>query len=402
MPSQPDELHPQLKLLAERIGIEKNANKNGDIELLINQLNTVIQRHVERAENSEYRLRQIVHQVVEAMPVGMLITNDGGKIEAANPACKTMFRCEYAALVGHTLPDFFLSEHEIGNQEFLAAQIGQSQPLEVTAQRPDGGMFPADVLIRSFSLNPSLPKLLVVVEDVTARHEVERMKEEFVSMISHDLRTPLTSIQCFLNMLGEGMYDENMKTMKEKARGIEGDATRLIHMISNLLDVQKMEAGRLQMFLDIVPCHDIITRSVQSVEALSVKRKVPITVGNCDKSLHVRADCDYTIQVLVNFLSNAIKFSPTGAPIELTVQTQESFAKIMVSDRGPGISAEFKERMFNRFEQAQVSDARVKGGTGLGLAICKAIIEEHGGEIGVESDHGSGSTFWFTLPRVII
>jgi signal transduction histidine kinase len=227
------------------------------------------------------------------------------------------------------------------------------------------------------------------------------MREDFVSMLSHDLRTPITSIQAFMTMLAEGLYDENLSGMKKKATNIERESDRLVGIINALLNVYKMEAGKLELFIDIVPCISIVDRSLQSVTGLTEKKKITITVdskGISESDTHVRVDADYAVQVLVNLLSNSIKFSPPAEVIKITLETLDPFVKFSVTDRGPGIPAEFKTRLFNRFEQARISDARVKGGTGLGLAFARTIIDQCGGEIGVESEEGQGSTFWFTLP----
>jgi signal transduction histidine kinase len=173
-------------------------------------------------------------------------------------------------------------------------------------------------------------------------------------------------------------------------------------MINSLLDIDKLEAGKLDMFFDIVPSRDIVQASYQSVMSLAEQRRINVFVPHIDRKVHVRADKDFVVQVLVNLLSNAIKFSPKDSIVKIECQADDDFVKLSVSDQGPGIPDEFRKRMFNRFEQAQMSDARVKGGSGLGLASARAIVEQHGGKIGVDSTEGQGSTFWFTLPRVIL
>jgi PAS domain S-box-containing protein len=344
--------------------------------------------------------RKLVRTVFEAMPLGLIIVSDGGAIEATNPFCLLMFNCDFSDLVDLNIKDLFVCPQ---NPELLQSltRANPKEKYEVMALKNDGEGFPAEISLRPFTADVSL-KFLIVVEDITARHEMERMKQEFISMISHDLRSPLTSIQCFLNTVSAGLFDDKMPQLKEKTSHAEEETTRLINMINSLLDIDKMEAGRLELFIDVVPCRDLIRSALQSVEALAQKRAVRLQADDPPREIHVSADTDMVVRVLVNLLSNAIKFSPADEEVVIKVSVADSFVTLSVTDHGPGIPEHFRQRMFNRFEQAAISDARVKGGTGLGLAISRAIVEQHKGTIGVNSKEGSGSTFWFTLPRVQI
>jgi PAS domain S-box-containing protein len=331
------------------------------------------------------------------IPVGLLITTKSGAIETASPACLELFNCSYENLISRKLGELFLLE---GATTDDLLNTGHKQR-EVTARRYDGSQFPAAIKVASFA-SSTVPGLLVAIEDVSAKHELERMKQEFVSMITHDLRTPLTSVQCFLNLITEGVFDQREQLLKTKAAGMEGETSRLIKMISSLLNLHKLEAGRLQLTQEVVMVKRIVARSLQSITALAESRNVPLEVMHIKDNILVSADSDYTVQVLVNLLSNALKFSPEGSPVTISVAATDQFIKIMVIDKGRGIPKDFQSRLFNRFEQAQMSDARVHGGSGLGLAISKAIIEEQGGSIGVESEPGKGCIFWFTLVRETI
>jgi signal transduction histidine kinase len=385
MKRTPDQLISNLKALIKRASEAAPNWQNNGLNEAIDELDLHLKRTSDHLDNSKQRMQTLI----AALPVGLLITTEAAVIEAANPAAVTLFRCTYTDLVGRRLEEIFTASQTLSPD----SDINKGQPVQCRAMRADGTLFPVDILIRSFaSLNQDL--WLVLVEDVTARHEIERMKEEFVSMVSHDLRAPLTSIQCFLELIAVGNYDNRLTDMKEKARGIDDDARRLIQMVNNLLDMQKMEAGRLDMYFDVIPCGQIVKPSVVSVQSLADKQNVRIVVGDFDPLLHVRADCDYIVQVLVNFLSNAIKFSAEGDAVTVTVTDDgHSAIKVSVRDCGPGFSAEFAGRIFNRFEQARVSDARLKGGTGLGLAISKSIVEQHGGTIGADSEEGKGKHF---------
>lgn len=357
----------------------------------LEELKAQLEKSTERLHNSESRIRTLI----ETIPVGLLIASQEGIVESGSPVCLHLFNCTYADLHGRSLGDLFHFEGKL--DEFLST-IDSNQTKEFMARRRDGSEFSAAIKVSSFA-SFSTPGLLVVVEDVSAKHELEKLKQEFLSMMAHDLRTPLTSIKCFLELVSEGVYDGRIDELKRRSSGIGNDTTRLINMISSLLNLHKLEAGRLQLSIEVVPVSEIIFRSMQSLASWAESRNIPLDVPTPKPNLLVSADGDYTVQVLVNLLSNAIKFSPKGSPVSITHEAHDDFVKIKVIDKGRGIPKEVQARLFNRFEQARLSDARVEGGSGLGLAISKAIVEEQGGSIGVNSEPGQGCEFWFTLRR---
>jgi signal transduction histidine kinase len=237
---------------------------------------------------------------------------------------------------------------------------------------------------------------LVLVMDVTERHVVEQLKQEFISMVSHELRSPLNSVLGFLEMLPEGIYGELNSTGQEKVSVAERNVNRLIRLINDLLEIDRTEAGRLSMEISDIPIKPLIDRSVDAVKALADKENITIQVSDSDTI--VTADGDRIVQVIVNLLSNAIKYSPAGGKIEVSTLAQEDWLEVRVKDEGRGIPEKYKGLIFEKFQQVDSSDWRQKGGTGLGLAISKAIVDQLNGSIGVESEEGKGSTFWFRLP----
>ena len=209
----------------------------------------------------------------------------------------------------------------------------------------------------------------------------------------------MTSIQALLTLLEAGILGELPDKSKHRIRGAEADVERLIKLINELLDIEKMESGRLDMLFANTQIGDVLARSVNSVRAMAEKRNV-LVVAPEDINATIVADGDRLVQVLVNLLSNAVKFSPDGGRITVTCLPVKDGVEFRVADQGRGIPAEFIDSVFDRYKQVEINDARQKGGTGLGLAICKAIIEQHGGKIGVTSQEGRGSTFWFRVPQV--
>jgi signal transduction histidine kinase len=226
--------------------------------------------------------------------------------------------------------------------------------------------------------------------------EVEEMKQQFVAMVSHDLRTPLTSVCGFLEMLRQGAYGDLSSQGSQRTQLAERNIQRLIALINDLLDMEKLESGQLELIQELIPLEPVITRSLDAVRVFAEQHKVQLVADPVDYIVY--GDTNRLIQVLVNLVSNAVKFSPPDSAVTVAAVPIDDFIEVRIIDKGRGVPAAYREVIFERFRQVKATDATQKGGTGLGLAICKAIVEQHGGKIGVESEEGKGSTFWFRVP----
>jgi CheY-like chemotaxis protein/anti-sigma regulatory factor (Ser/Thr protein kinase) len=262
--------------------------------------------------------------------------------------------------------------------------------------RKDGSCFPVSYTSTPLVDGDAITGAVVVFRDITTRREVERIKDEFISVVSHELRTPLTSIRASLGLLESGA----LGTLPEEGRRMVEIAVRnsdrLGALINDILDLERLEAGKIQLNLEEVPLAAVVERSLESVRGFAEQQG--ITFAAPPTEARVVADADRLVQVLVNLLSNAVKFSPPSGTVDVEVAESDGHAEVCVRDQGRGVPAHRREALFERFEQVESSDSRQKGGTGLGLAICKAIVEQHGGKIGVRSEPGRGSTFWFRIP----
>ena len=234
------------------------------------------------------------------------------------------------------------------------------------------------------------------MRDITERKEVEERVKDFYSMVSHELRTPLASIRTALGLM-ESFTDELSDKTRPVVKIAATEADRLMRLINDILDMRKIEAGKLELALDAHDIAKLVSRAVVSIDSLAQQAKVTIK-ENLVPDLDVYCDGDRILQVLSNILANAIKYSPS--PGEVTVSCEKSGAscKISVRDLGPGVAKNQAHKLFGRFEQLRSKDGKQRAGSGLGLAIAKAIVEQHGGEIGVELPDGGGSIFWFSLP----
>ena len=249
---------------------------------------------------------------------------------------------------------------------------------------------------------PEGPFFSIFAHDISGRKQVERMKNEFVSTVSHELRTPLTSISASLALLADGMAGE----LPADAQGLVGIANasseRLVRLIGDVLDLQRMDAGRMESSREVQPVLPVAQGAVASMAGLAARAGVALAceAGPGAAALRASIDRDRIVQVLANLLSNAVKFSEAGTTVTTRVDGGGGGVRLAVTDQGSGIPEAFRERVFQRFAQADGTKSRRSGGTGLGLSICKAIVEAHGGTIRFDSVAGQGTTFVVELPAV--
>lgn len=258
---------------------------------------------------------------------------------------------------------------------------GREFPAEVTAWTTDDGAQ------RVFSCT---------IRDVSERHAAERVKDEFISVVGHELRTPLTSIHGALGLLRAGLLGELNPRGQQMVDIAAHNTDRLVRLINDILDIERLNSGEVALELQSCDVAVLAERSMEVMRSMADGAGVRLTL-DARPAVH-SVDPDRIEQTMTNLLSNAIKFSPAGAEVRLLVRAEAAGLSIQVRDQGRGIPAEDLERIFDRFQQVDGSDAREKGGTGLGLAICRTIAEQHGGRIWAESGPAGGATLTLTLP----
>jgi len=340
-----------------------------------------------------------VRLVVESLPVGLLIIDPKGLVEFANASCQALCGFNRSALVGKHIAALF----DQGEKEakFVADLILETQ--KRAWQRNlichDKATVAVEVSTTKF-LGTMGERFLVMLVDMTERNEIERMRQEFLSMVSHDLRSPLSSVQGCLELLATGICGELNEKGQKKLAAADRNIGQLITMITDLLDVERAKSGRLLIFPGEV---ELVTLVEQSLDTVRMQADaVGINLQSQVQDIFIVADGERLSQVLINLLSNAIKFSPAGSSVVVSSRTLAEWVEVRVTDKGRGIASEYHSKIFDRFQQVSASDAGYKGGTGLGLAICKAIIAQHGGTIGVDSEVGKGSSFWFRIPVRVV
>jgi PAS domain S-box-containing protein len=350
-------------------------------------------RAEEELRASEARVRQII----DSMPVGLFIIDDDGIVEMVNPAALELFRYSADELIDRHIMGVFPTVKSAQPYAFMDALFEDAlgRITEREGVRKDGTTFMMELSLKAYLAREGR-RYLTIVLDVTKRHEIDQLKQSFFAMVSHDLRSPLTSIEAFLMMLLEGVYGQVSPEATNAATHADRSARRLLDLVNDLLDLDKLESGRFDMEFADIAISSVIEHSLDAVRTIAEKQGNVVETPVNDEMVH--ADGDRLVQVLVNLLGNAIKYSPQGAPIVISVNRSAESVEVRVTDKGRGVPAHLRQSIFERFKQVDVQDRKQKGGSGLGLAIAKALIEQHGGSIGVDSKEGEGSSFWFRVP----
>lgn len=350
-----------------------------------------------RAEEALRASEARIHALLDNMLGGLFMADPRGILELVNPAAEKMFGYTSAELVGKYMGTVLSLPPGTDPHVFLREVLGKSlgKVTELEGKRKNGEIFPFELSLFQVD-TPEGRRFAGSIVDVTERREVDRLKREFVSSISHELRTPLTSIRGSLGLLAGGALGALPQEAAEIVAVAERNVVRIIGLINDILDLERLEGGRLEMEFESIESSPIVTHALEAVQSFADQAGISLVAEPA--SVRVRADADRLVQVLVNLLSNAVKFSLAGGTVTVRVVPGPSMAEFQVEDRGRGVPPALREAIFERYRQAEASDSRRKGGVGLGLAICKATVEQHGGSIGVRDAEGAGSTFWFRIP----
>ena len=350
--------------------------------------------------NSEARIRAIVDTVID----GIVTINSQGLIQTFNPAAQKIFGYTTEEVTGRNvsmlMPQPYADAHDTYMNNYLTTGnkkiIGIGR--EVTGLRKDGSTFPMELAVSEMMVDDQR-MFTGIVRDITERKRLDKMKNEFISTVSHELRTPLTSIRGALNLVLGKAGDSLSGKPKRMLEMAERNSERLTLLINDILDLEKIQSGQLVFNFKPLDLVALTKRALDENEGYARTHSVKL-VMNCElEQAPVYADENRLLQVYANLISNAIKYSPTDGTVEVILNEHDNCYRVTVKDHGSGIPEEFRNRIFQRFAQADSSDTREKGGTGLGLSITKAIVERHEGNIGYETKTGKGTQFYFDLRR---
>ena len=345
--------------------------------------------------DSERQMRLLTN----AVPAVITYQDSEQRIQYCNMAMARMVGMRPESVVGHSLREIFGEDAYSRIRPFvLRALAGEQVQYERTHVSPRGPVDLSVTYVPRHNQQGAVEGFYGLATDISELKRLDRMKSEFVSTVSHELRTPLTSIRGSLGVLAGGVAG----TLPEKARQFieiaKNNCERLIRLINDILDVEKIESGKMTFELRVVDLMELVGQVVAANEGFAAQHNVRLQISAAPPGARVHADGDRLAQVLTNLVSNACKFSPAGSAVDISVSVEGERVRVGVVDHGPGIAEAFQKRIFQKFSQADSSDIRQKGGTGLGLSISKAIVEGLGGSMGFETEAGKGTTFHFELP----
>ena len=351
-------------------------------------------------EREDY-LRALLDNVLDAI----ITIDQQGYIETFNHAAERMFGFSYLEVSGHRItllmPEPQHSMRARNLTHFLKTDINAllGKELELRAMRSNGECFAVELAVSQIS-HQGERRFIAVIRDIDERKRIARMKDEFVATVSHELRTPLTAIAGSLGLINGGALGEVPAAMQQMLQIAQDNSGRLNLLINDLLDMDKLVAGKMTFDLREYPLQSLLKQAVEENQPYASRFQVQLNLQTSSEALRVAVDKLRLAQVLANLLSNAAKFSPVGGRVDIDVQPHGEYVRVNVRDYGQGVPESFHSRIFSKFSQADATDTRQKGGTGLGLSISKEIIERMGGRMGFDSAAGKGATFWFELTNL--
>ncbi len=365
------------------------------------------QRHIaEQLQYSEQKLRSLV----ESNIFGVVVVDIDGRFYEANDRFVQMIGYSKEELLSGaiTWQQLNLPEYQEVTAQAVGAVLstGAMHPYEKEHLHKDGSRAP--ILIAGAMIDQERELVLMVILDISERKEIERRKQEFLSMVSHELRTPLTSIMGLIELAlmqielhsrslppeAEGLLKQIEKTLKRADGQVEVE-TRLVE---ELLEVSRLELHKFELVLQRENLVTIVQETVANQQQAARARQIELVLPP-EELVPMLADACRIGQVLTNYLTNALKYAPVDQPVSVCLKVEASSARVSVCDQGPGLTEEQQQRVWERFYQVAAPGQRGPDrGLGLGLAIARAIVEQHQGQVGVQSAPGHGSTFWFTLP----
>jgi PAS domain S-box-containing protein len=328
---------------------------------------------------------------------GILSIDSGGFIGSANPAAERLFGRSRSELQSKSVYDITAADYFEQTKQAFADVSGASEPQTIESRivRQDGST--CDVLW-SLSWSADQQSVIAIAHDISQRKQLEKLKGQFLQVVSQDMRTPLAAIAATTEMIGQGSLGELPEKALKQLEVVSRNCNRLLTLINDLVDIEKLDSGNIKLTVATVSAASVLHRTAEALTQIAMQKEINVIVEAAPELL-VEADGDRLVQVGVNLLSNAIKFSDQGGTVYLRAAAAAGDrVEFAVSDRGRGIPESHLQSVFEKFQQVEAADGKRKSGTGLGLPICKQIVEQHGGEIGVNSRVGEGSTFFFRIP----
>lgn len=375
----------------------------GDVDRVFHEMADKLKASAAREQSFTMLLRQSearLKSVIATIPAALVVVDEGGIIESLNPTAERLFNYESEALLSKRVSIIL---HTKGGETTTANLVERllaesaDRPLVMEGIDSAREYIPLEVSASKFATADG-DRILLTMVDITERIRLEQLKRDFVAMVSHDIRTPLTSISTTIDLVRSGRFGELSQQAQNTLRTAETNAARLLQMVERLLNIEKLESGLVDFSMTSFAVADMFEDALQSVEQTAKEKDVAIEIEATEA--YASADRDSITQVLQNLLSNAVRYSPENSKIIVKAEDKDrQHWEIQVIDEGPGVHKHMQTQIFERFKQAD-SRRDKKEGFGLGLSICKSIVTQHGQHIGVRTNGSEhGSTFWFTLSK---
>lgn len=349
----------------------------------------------ERAES----IRAILDTVVDAI----ITIDSNGTILTFNPAAERMFGIRREDALGKNVNILMSGEHRANHSRYISSYfnnhtknvIGKNR--ELIAKKADGTIFPIELSVGEMFLGTSI-RFVGIIRDISERKQLDLIKQEFVSTVSHELKTPLTSITGALGLIRTGMVGPLNEKMQEILDIAHRNSERLGMLVADILDIEKIDAGQMSYKMQECDINALIFESVLSMQPYAEKFDITLEISGCSETPIFTGDPNRITQVITNLISNGVKFSKPGGQVEIRSESTEETVMFSVSDHGEGIPEKFQELIFTRFFRVDSADDRHSSGSGLGLSICRPIIKAHGGTLSVESTPGERTVFTARIP----
>lgn len=380
------------------LNMDKEFNKLGlAFNQMTKQLDIYKQMDIEKILNEKSKAEAIVESISD----GIIVTDMNNNIILVNEAAEKIFNIkeqdvlDRQFLEGINNPKIFDSIQEVLKNKNLKSSLKQ---IEISLASNNKKMY-CKVYVSSISKNNENIGVITLLQDITKSKEIDKMKTEFIATVSHEFKTPLTSIGMSVDLLSADKDINSNPMHKDLIRIIKEEKERMVYLIKDLLDLSKIETGKGQIKLENCKLKSILENSIEDLKNYCDEQEAEVTLENIDENLSVYADPSKISLVIKNFISNAVKYRKENVKPKILIDIIKKSNNVIVSvkDNGRGIPQDYLEKIFEKFIQVKVSNDGKIEGTGLGLSICKGIIKAHNGEIWVESTVDKGSTFYFSL-----
>ena len=343
--------------------------------------------------------KQRSEAIVQSIADGIIVVDSELKIMAINPIAASIANVKSMLATNNHFLDVF-DNRELYQHLRHTAETGTPPQLEsdiLTVERESKNQYYKFAITPVISEAEEVIGAILLFQDVTKLKELDNLKSEFVATASHELRTPLTGMAMSLNLLAETTEDKLSKSESELLDTAVEDVARLKNLVNDLLDLSKIESGKLALDFVDVEVNFLLDKAISALNIQAEQNQIALVKQPLSKDIKIKVDANKIIWVLTNLIANALRYSDPGGEIKIGATSRNSWVEISVVDRGAGIPLEYRSKIFDKF--VQVATEKDVGGSGLGLAICKEMIQAHGGRIWVDSTVGQGSTFTFTVPK---